>query len=104
MDLKATFLSALLCAFTAVAAQAQDQPMFHSTDTLAPRDQWGLLHSGKTLYSTDFAPRYHWRPLYWLEGGRDLVVQPAYVAALQRDLIRLGYYCGPIDGIFTEDL
>ena len=27
--------------------------------------------------------------------------EPAYVGALQRDLHRLGYYCGPIDGVFT---
>jgi peptidoglycan hydrolase-like protein with peptidoglycan-binding domain len=31
-------------------------------------------------------------------------VQPAYVSALQRDLRRLGYYCGPIDGVFSDDV
>ncbi|PYK69446.1 MAG: hypothetical protein DME45_02145 [Verrucomicrobia bacterium] len=29
---------------------------------------------------------------------------PAYVAALQRDLKRLGYYCGRIDGIFSDEV
>jgi hypothetical protein len=93
---------------TAVADMADifcDHPLFHATDALAPRDDIGLLHQSRgTLYETDFAPRYHWRPLYWLEGKRDLIAQPAYVGALQRDLTRLGYYCGPIDGIFSPDV
>ena len=81
-----------------------DRPFFHSTDVLAPRDEWGLLHQSRTVYETDFAPRYHWRPLYYLESGRELIAQPAYVGALQRDLRRLGYYCGPIDGVFSDDV
>ena len=93
---------------TAVADVAEiffDRPFFHSTDSLAPRDDFGLLHQSRTtLYETDFAPRYPWRPLYWLEGRRDLVAQPAYVGALQRDLRRLGYYCGRIDGIFSPEV
>src|SRR6266481_2286939 len=102
--MKTTILSALLCMFSAIANAQTWEPFLHATDSLAPRDQWGLLHQGKALYSTDFAPRYHWRPLYYFEGGRDLILQPAYVGALQRDLIRLGYYCGPIDGIFSADV
>ena len=81
-----------------------DTPFFHSTDPLAPRDEWGRLHQSRTLYETDFAPRYPWRPLYWFEGKRDLMAKPAYVGALQRDLRRRGYYCGPIDGIFSDDV
>jgi Putative peptidoglycan binding domain len=81
-----------------------DPPLFRSTDPLAPRDELGLIHQGKTVSDTDFAPRYSWRPLYWLEGSRDLVAQRAYVAAVQRDLKRLGYYCGPIDGIYSFDM
>jgi hypothetical protein len=81
-----------------------DYPLFHSTDSLAPRNEEGLLHQMPRVNVTDFAPRYHWRPLYWLEGGRDLIAQPAYVGAVQRDLRRLGYYCGPIDGVFTPDV
>ena len=81
-----------------------DRPFFHSTDSLAPRDNWGLLHQMPAPNATDFEPRYHWRPLYYLESGRELIAQPAYVGALQRDLRRLGYYCGPIDGIFSDDV
>ena len=82
-----------------------DRPFFHATDSLAPRDDWGLLHQSRTtVYDVDFAPRHAWRPLYYLEGGRELVASPAYVGALQRDLARLGYYCGPIDGNYTIDV
>jgi hypothetical protein len=75
-----------------------------ATDSLAQRDFWGLLHQSKVLYSTDFAPRYHWRPLYYLESGTELAAQPAYVGSLQAALRRLGYYCGPIDGVFSADV
>jgi hypothetical protein len=81
-----------------------DPPFFHSTDTLAPRDDLGLLHQSRTLNETDFASRYPLRPLYWLEGKRDLMRQPAYVGAVQRDLKRLGYYCGEIDGVYSPEL
>jgi hypothetical protein len=81
-----------------------DRPFFHATDALAPRDDWGLLHQSRTLYETDFAPRYGWRPFYYLESGRELAAKPAYVGALQRDLRRLGYYCGPIDGVFSDEV
>jgi hypothetical protein len=86
------------------AAFAIDDPLFHSTDPLAPRDDWGKLHQSKDLNETDFAPRYHWRPFYYIEYGRDLLAMPAYVGALQRELQRRGYYCGEIDGIATEEL
>jgi peptidoglycan hydrolase-like protein with peptidoglycan-binding domain len=81
-----------------------DPPFFHSTDALAPRDDMGLLHQSRTLNETDYAPRYPLRPLYWLEGKRDLMHQPAYVGAVQRDLRRLGYYCGEIDGVYSPEL
>lgn len=85
-------------------AQAYSQPAFHTSDPLAPRDEWGFKHQTASVLSVDYERRYPYRPLYWFEGGRDLVLQPAYVAALQRDLGQLGYYCGPIDGIFTADV
>lgn len=100
---KKTAVAALLCAF-AVTAQAIDEPFFHSTDALAPRDDWGLLHQSPVLNSTDFERRYRWRPLYYLESGRELTLKPAYVGSLQRDLQRLGYFCGPIDGIFSAEV
>src|SRR5712692_1053092 len=109
--MKKTILISLIIASSAVITRADlneiffDRPFFHATDALAPRDEWGLLHQSRTtLNETDFAPRYRWRPLYYLESGRDLIAKPAYVGALQRDLRRLGYYCGPIDGVFSDEL
>jgi peptidoglycan hydrolase-like protein with peptidoglycan-binding domain len=63
-----------------------------------------LHQSRTTVYETDFAPRHGWRPLYYLESGRVLIAKPAYVGALQRDLSRLGYYCGPIDGVYSDEV
>jgi hypothetical protein len=109
--MKNSIAALLIITFSAVVARADvndiffDRPFFHHTDTLAPRDDWGLLHQSRTtLYETDFAPRYGWRPLYYLESGRELIAKPAYVGALQRDLARLGYYCGPIDGVFSDEV
>jgi hypothetical protein len=75
---------------------------YHSVDSLAPRDEYGLLHQMPTVRATDFARRYNWRWVYYFKAPEQLIVQPAYVAALQRDLRRLGYYCGPIDGVFSD--
>jgi hypothetical protein len=109
--MKNTILISLGIALSAFTARADvndiffDRPFFHHTDTLAPRDDWGLLHQSRTtLYETDFAPRRGWRPFYYFQSGRELITQPAYVGALQRDLARLGYYCGPIDGVFSLDV
>src|SRR2546423_5141366 len=109
--MKTTILILLSMALSAFTARADlkdiffDQPFFHATDSLAPRDDWGLLHQSRTtVYETDFAPRHGWRPLYYLESGRGLIAKPAYVGALQRDLARLGYYCGPIDGVFSDEV
>ena len=83
-------------------AQGEEDTPFHSIDPLAACDDVGLLHQSRTAVNeTDFAPRYRFRPFYWFEGKRDLIKQPAYVGALQRDLTRLGYYCGPIDGVYS---
>src|SRR6516162_11110740 len=80
-------------------------PFFHHTDTLAPRDDLGLLHQSRTtVYETDFAPRYECRAAYYFMSERELIAQPGYVGAVQRDLARLGYYCGPIDGFFSDDV
>jgi hypothetical protein len=106
------FIAALLIiSFSAVVARADlneiffDRPFFHHTDTLAPRDDWGLLHQSRTtLYETDFAPRFSQRVAYNAMSGRELITRPAYVGALQRDLSRLGYYCGPIDGVFSDEV
>ena len=109
--MKNSIAALFIITFSAVIARADlndiffDRPFFHHTDTLAPRDDWGLLHQSRTtLYETDFAFRYSPRAAYYGMSGRQLITQPAYVGALQRDLSRLGYYCGPIDGVFSDEV
>jgi hypothetical protein len=97
---------ALILGLGATVARADeydvvDYDVFRSTDPLAQRDEWGLVHQGKVVNATDFAPRYHWRFCYYFKAPEQLIVQPAYVGSMQIALRRLGYYCGPIDGIFT---
>jgi hypothetical protein len=77
---------------------------YHSEDSLAPHDEHGLLHQMPTVRDTDFARRYTRRWIYYFMANEQLMVQPAYVAALQRDLRRLGYYCGPINGLFSDEV
>ena len=33
-----------------------------------------------------------------------LLLDPAYVGSLQTALRRLGYYCGPVDGVFSPEV
>jgi hypothetical protein len=87
-----------------VTAQALDEDFLRSVDPLAPRDKWGLLHQMRDVNAVDFASRYHSRCFYYFKASEQLTLQPAYVGALQRDLRRLGYYCGPIDGIFSPEV
>ena len=103
----AVFILCVCGSLVARAAFAQvdlEEIWFRSSDSLAQRDEYGLLHSSKTINSTDLEPRYHWRPLYYLEGEKDLERMPAYVGALQVALKRLGYYYGPINGVFSDEL
>ena len=102
--MKRFILIGLVIGLSGVVVKASDSPFFHATDSLAPRDEWGLLHQMPAPNATDFERRHGWRPLYYLESGRELCAQPGYVGAVQRDLIRLGYYCGPIDGLFSPDV
>jgi len=74
---------------------------FRPTDPLAQRDEYGLVHQGPHVNATDFAPRYHWRWVYYFKAREQLILDPAYVGSLQTALRRLGYYCGPVDGVFT---
>ena len=83
---------------------AEDRVFFHSTDPLASRDEFGLMHRAPVVNQTDTEWRHLWRPLYYLEGGHELEQQPAYVGALQHELRRRGYYCGPIDGVFSYEV
>ena len=78
-----------------------DQPSY---DSLAARDGYGVLHQSPPLNHTDFDARHHWRFPYYFKAPEQLTAEPAYVGALQRDLHRLGYYCGPIDGVFSVDV
>jgi Putative peptidoglycan binding domain len=95
---------ALALGLGAITAQASDCAFFHDTDPLAQRDEYGLLHQGRMVNSTDFAPRYHWRFNYYFKAPEQLIVQPGYVGAMQTALRRLGYYCGPIDGVFSPEV
>ena len=100
---------ALILVLGATIAQADeydvvDYGIFRSTDPLAQRDEYGLVHQGKVVNATDFAPRYRWRFCYYFKVPEQLIVQPAYVGSMQTALRRLGYYCGPIDGVFTQEV
>ena len=73
-------------------------------DALAPRDGWGKLHQSPDVLPTDFEPRYSVRFHYYFKGSRTLKNDPAYVAAVQTALRRLGYYCGETDGVFSAEV
>jgi hypothetical protein len=81
-----------------------DYGIFRSIDPLAQRDEWGTTHQTPHVNSTDFAPRYPWRWIYNFKGRDQLLLDPAYVGSLQTALRRLGYYCGPVDGVFTPEV
>jgi peptidoglycan hydrolase-like protein with peptidoglycan-binding domain len=99
-------LSLMLVAAGSAHAFIPDEEVFNSpsTDSLAPQDEYGTLHQGKALNSTDFDARHHWRFIFYFKAPEQLVVESAYVGALQRDLRRLGYYCGPVDGVFSDEV
>ena len=99
------FLLLALCAAAALMPSAGAGPLFHSTDPLAQRDEWGLLHQSRDLNVTDFEPRrYHTRFTYYVIGRNTLIKDPAYVGALQTALRRIGLYCGEIDGIYSDEV
>jgi len=81
-----------------------DYGIFRSTDPLAQRSEWGTMHQTPHVNATDFAPRYSWRWMYYFKGGDQLILDPAYVGSMQTALRRLGYYCGPVDGVFTAEV
>jgi hypothetical protein len=106
--MKRIALTLALC-LGATIAQADeydilDYDFIRSIDPLAQRDDWALLHQGKTLNATDFAPRYKWRWSYYFKSNQEVIQQPAYVCSLQTALRRLGYYCGPVNGVFTPEV
>lgn len=85
--------------------RAESDPLFYFydpyQDPLAARDADGLLHQMPALNPTDSAPRHSTRFAYYFQSGEQLVRDPAYVGALQSALYHTGYYCGPIDGVFS---
>ena len=95
----------LLAAFVALSASAaDDDPLFHSSNPLAPRDEWGRLHQMPNVDATDYFHRSGSRLYYYFKSRRELLADPAYVASLQVVLRNRGYYCGPIDGVMSEDV
>ncbi len=96
-----TVVALCLCAAPATAFEF---PFFKSRDPLSPRDEWGRLHQMPWPEENDFERRKAWRLFYYNKSRHELAQDPAYVGALQRALQLRGYYCGPIDGIFSTDV
>ena len=84
-----------------------DSPFFFYdpyADPLAAHDEYGLLHQGRSFNRTDFERRHSYRFAYYFDSGTSLISDPGYVGALQTALSRQGYYCGPIDGVFSNSV
>src|SRR5262249_8372858 len=81
-----------------------DYGIFRSTDPLAQRSEWGTMHQTPHVNATDFAPRYSCRWMYYFKCRDQVIWDPAYGGSMQTALRRLGYYCGPIDGVFTPEV
>jgi hypothetical protein len=63
----------------------------------------GVLHQTPVLYPQIFH-RHSDRIYHYFKSGHELLTDPAYVAALQVCLRNRGYYCGPIDGINSDEV
>ena len=106
--MKRMALALILGSLGVTIAQADEYDVlfhgiFRPTDSLAQRDEYGLVHQGPHVDATDFAPR-HWRLCYYFKASEQLILDPAYVGSMQTALRRLGYYCGPVDGVFTPEV
>ena len=104
--IKTLVLLVVLGASSGARAFILDEEIFggNTYDVLAPRDGHGVMHQGRVPKDVDFEPRYRWRWVYYFMVKEQLIQQPAYVGALQRDLRRLGYYCGPVDGVYSAEV
>lgn len=89
--------------WVAAASSFAGTPFIYK-DALSARDEWGKLHQSPVVNGTDFEPRYSVRFHYYFKGARTLQADPAYVAAVQTSLRRLGYYCGETDGIYSAEV
>jgi hypothetical protein len=85
-------------------AKAGDFFCWENRDPLSQRDEWGRLHQGKSIDEPDYARRESWRLFYYNKSRYDLAKDPAYIGALQVALRRRGYYCGPIDGNYSNEV
>src|SRR4029453_11102329 len=72
--------------------------------SFGPTGRMGTTHQRPDGNATVFPPRYSWRWCYYFKGRDQLVLDPAYVGSMQTALRRLGYYCGPINGVFTPEV
>ena len=95
-------LGALLLASAGIARASDDDPLFHSSNPLAQRDEWGRLHQMPNVIPTDYERRSGSRWYYYFKSRHELLRDPAYVASLQNVLRARGYYCGPIDGVMSD--
>ena len=98
---RAAFIFLLILSAVAVRAQ-DDDPLFHSINPLAPRDEWGRLHQMPNVDETDYFPKSGSRLYYYFKSRHELLRDPAYVSALQTVMRNRGYYCGPIDGVNSD--
>lgn len=57
-----------------------------------------------TLNETDLEHHEAFRLFYYARSRRELANDRAYVGSMQVSLERMGYYCGPIDGLFSPDV
>ncbi len=99
----------LIVGLGAVVARADefdivDYGIFRSTILWRNETNGDLVHQTPHVNATDFAPRYAWRWEYYFKARQQLLLDPAYVGSLQTALHRLGYYCGPVDGVFTPEV
>jgi hypothetical protein len=101
-----TLLRSAVILFGAILAASSfaqdDDPIFHSRNPLAPRDEWGVLHQMSNVDPTDYFHRSGSRLYYYFKSRHELLRDPAYVASLQTVMRNRGYYCGPIDGIMSD--
>ena len=79
-----TFLRSAVLLFSAIlavsATASDDHPLFHSTNPLAPRDEWGVLHQMPNVDPTDYFHRSGSRLYYYFKSRQELLRDPAYVA------------------------
>ncbi|MEY2502210.1 MAG: putative peptidoglycan binding domain [Verrucomicrobiota bacterium] len=93
----------LLLILSPISVRASDEdPLFHSINPLAPRDEWGRLHQMPNVDETDYFARSGSRLYYYFKSRHELLRDPAYVTALQTVLRSRGYYCGPVDGVMSD--